>query len=134
MISILILLCVACLHPAVAVNPLVSLNYTSYQGTALANGVTQWLGVRYAAPPLGNLRFSAPQDPLTNSTVQIADQHGPICLGTEAGPPTSTMDEDCLFMDIYAPSNTGYSGNLPVYFFIQVSFPENALCLYSNSC
>jgi hypothetical protein len=60
-----------------SVDPLVTLDYTSYQGTALPNGISQWLGVRYAAPPLGSLRFSAPQDPVANSTVQIADHVSP---------------------------------------------------------
>lgn len=57
-----------------AVTPLVDVGYTRYQGTALPNGVTQWLGIRYAAPPLGNLRFRAPSSPLVNKTTQIADQ------------------------------------------------------------
>ena len=51
--------------PAVHATPalLVDLNYTQYQGAKLSNGITQWLGMRYAAPPLGQLRFKAPQDP-----------------------------------------------------------------------
>jgi len=57
-----------------SVNPLVKLDYTSYQGTSLPNGISQWLGIRYAAPPLGNLRFSSPQDPPKNSSIQMADR------------------------------------------------------------
>lgn len=57
---------------AFAVESLVKLDYTSYNGTALSNGISQWLGVRFAAPPLGDLRFAAPQDPVQNSTVQQA--------------------------------------------------------------
>ena len=56
------------------VDPLVNLSYASYKGTALSNGVTQWLGLRYAAPPLGNLRFRAPADPLKNDTIQLASE------------------------------------------------------------
>lgn len=29
------------------------------------------------------------------------------------------MNEDCLFLDVYAPSNATGDSNLPVYFFIQ---------------
>lgn len=56
----------------VAVESLVKLDYTSYDGTTLPNGISQWLGVRYAAPPLEELRFAAPQDPIQNTTVQQA--------------------------------------------------------------
>ena len=63
--------------PVWAVNPLVDLGYSRFQGTALPNGISQWLGIRYAAPPLGNLRFRAPQDPLQNRTLQVADQVSP---------------------------------------------------------
>ena len=46
-----------------AVDPVVSLPYGKYQGKALNNGISQWLGMRYAAAPVGNLRFEAPQFP-----------------------------------------------------------------------
>ena len=59
--------------PIWSVEPLVKLSYTTYEGTALPNGVTQWLGLRYASPPLGSLRFRAPTDPPRNDTIQIAD-------------------------------------------------------------
>lgn len=62
------------LLPACAVQPLVDLGYSRFLGSALPNGVSQWLGMRYAAPPLGNLRFRAPQDPPLNRSIQIADQ------------------------------------------------------------
>jgi carboxylesterase type B len=57
-----------------AVDPLVELDYTSYEGTAFSGGLSQWLGVRFAAPPIGNLRFAAPIDPPVNKTVQVADK------------------------------------------------------------
>jgi hypothetical protein len=31
-----------------AVDPIVDLSYSKYEGTALPNGVSQWLGIRYA--------------------------------------------------------------------------------------
>ncbi|KAI7355467.1 alpha/beta-hydrolase [Hortaea werneckii] len=120
---------------ATAVQPVVNLDYSSYRGTSLPNGVTQWLGIRYAAPPLGDLRFAAPQAPLsTNGTVIDADAHGPTCLGTDKGPPTNESSEDCLFMDIYAPSNTTKWSKLPVFFFIQGGgFNTNSNANYNGS-
>lgn len=47
---------------AAAIDPLVQLDYASYHGRVLKSGVTQWLGIPYAAPPVGQLRFAAPRD------------------------------------------------------------------------
>jgi hypothetical protein len=74
MLLVSILLFTLLSNAALAVSSLVKLEYSSYQGTSFPSGVSQWLGIRYAAPPVGKLRFRAPQDPLQNSTVQIADQ------------------------------------------------------------
>ncbi len=52
----------------------VNLGYSKYQGQAVGGGISQWLGIRYAAPPLGELRFAAPQAPLQNDTLQQANQ------------------------------------------------------------
>jgi hypothetical protein len=46
-------------HPTIDVD----LGYTQYEGYKLPSGINQWLGMRYAAAPLGDLRFKAPQDP-----------------------------------------------------------------------
>ena len=59
---------------ALAVEQVVNLGYASYQGASLSNGITQWLGMRYAAAPVGNLRFAAPQDPPPVDGVQSAYQ------------------------------------------------------------
>lgn len=52
----------------------VDLGYSKYQGQAVNGGTSQWLGIRYAALPLGDLRFAAPQSPLHNDTIQKANQ------------------------------------------------------------
>lgn len=52
----------------------VDLGYSRYSGKSFKDGTTQWLGIRFAAPPVGNLRFAAPQDPLRNTTIQLAYQ------------------------------------------------------------
>lgn len=66
-----------CLSLTVAQSPVVNLDYASYQGRSLPNGVSQWLGMRFAAPPVGDLRFAAPQDPRTQQGVQNATN---VCL------------------------------------------------------
>lgn len=62
------------LTTASAAASVVELDYAAFQGTALSNGVTQWLGMRYAAPPTGDLRFAAPQDPPKINGLQHANK------------------------------------------------------------
>lgn len=53
-------------------SPMVDLGYAAYKGNSPGNGVDEFLGMRYAKPPLGNLRFRAPLDPSSESDVQDA--------------------------------------------------------------
>jgi hypothetical protein len=62
-----------------AVPQQVDLGYASYVGAALENGLTQWMGMRYAAAPLGDLRFMPPQDPRHEDEPQQAVQ---VCQTT----------------------------------------------------
>lgn len=73
------------------------------KGTA-ANGVVQFLGLPYAAPPTGALRWRPPAPALARSAVLEAKAPGAQCL--QAGPPpafTPAGSEDCLFLNIYRP-------------------------------
>lgn len=69
-------------------------------------------GIRYAQPPVGNLRFRQAIPPTSWSEVHQAFDYGPRCpqiglfLGRFAG------DEDCLFLNIATPTNIRSS--LPV--------------------
>ncbi|RAH67869.1 putative carboxylesterase [Aspergillus aculeatinus CBS 121060] len=99
--------------------PTVDLGYSKYQGTRLAGGVDQFLGMRYAAPPLGDLRFRAPQDPVTNATLQTATEYGPICIGVDQDNSPADWTEDCLFINVFKPSTATPQSKLPVWFFIQ---------------
>ncbi|KAM7200173.1 Alpha/Beta hydrolase fold [Naviculisporaceae sp. PSN 640] len=101
------------------VDPSVNLTYSQYVGNPLGNGVTQWLGIRYAAAPVGNLRFEPPQDPPYVDDPQPANKHGKICLETGDAPNASMTSEDCLFLDVYAPTDATIQSNLPVFVFIQ---------------
>ncbi|KAJ7766160.1 carboxylesterase estA [Mycena metata] len=105
----------------VAASPQVKLDYATYVGTSLPVGVDQFLGMRFAAPPLGDRRWRAPADPLVETSPVQASAHGPICYGLGAAfdPTAATLSEDCLFIDVYTPSGASETAKLPVWFFIQ---------------
>lgn len=73
--------------------------------------------MRFAAPPVDDLRFAAPQDPLTTSGIQSATQHGAFCLPSPSTGLTAGASEDCLFVDVMAPTNITTSH--PVFVYIQ---------------
>ena len=72
MLSVLVLLATFIqvgVHAAAVVTrrdgiPVVGLDYATFQGSS-SGGVDSFLGVPYAQPPVGNLRFRRPQSPLS---------------------------------------------------------------------
>ncbi|KAF4962441.1 hypothetical protein FSARC_9470 [Fusarium sarcochroum] len=106
---------------SVAVDPTVNLGYSKYKGTNLGNGISEWLGMRYAAPPVEAMRFKLPQDPTRTRTIQDATKRGYACIGTSSDPKVigDTESEDCLFINVWAPSHASSNDSLPVYFYIQ---------------
>ncbi|KYG48435.1 hypothetical protein M433DRAFT_163470 [Acidomyces richmondensis BFW] len=77
--------------------------------------------IRYAALPLGSLRFAAPENPMVTADVQGAFEHGPIFLPTPGSGTNFTAEsENCLVLDVYALTQAASRGKmLPVYFFVQ---------------
>lgn len=106
--------------PVHADDKVVDLGYAKYKGHEQGNGVSHWLGIRYAAPPLGELRFQEPRDPVQEKEDTIdADKSGKLCLATEDDPNNNETSEDCLFLDVYAPDDATEDSNYPVFVFIQ---------------
>lgn len=73
--------------------------------------------IRFAAPPVGSLRWQEPQPPAENrSQVIQANAFAPQCPQSSLSPNNGTLStEDCLFLNVYAPPN---AKNLPVLVWI----------------
>uniref|UniRef100_A0A8C9QNQ8 Carboxylic ester hydrolase n=1 Tax=Spermophilus dauricus TaxID=99837 RepID=A0A8C9QNQ8_SPEDA len=95
-------------------------------------GVHTFLGIPFAKPPVGPLRFAAPEPPEPWSGVRDGTSHPAMCLqnadalnlealnlGSTNLPPIP-MSEDCLYLSIYAPTHdgVGQGGHHMVYLLI----------------
>ncbi|MCB2254983.1 carboxylesterase family protein [Pseudomonas chlororaphis] len=100
---------------------------------AASAGVYAWLGIPYAQPPVGALRWMPPVDPVAWTGVRAAQQFGHSCaqggvyfspapndasygLSVRDGFGKPVGNEDCLTLNIWSPAQA--SGPLPVIFFI----------------
>jgi para-nitrobenzyl esterase len=77
------------------------------------NGVDEWLGIPYAAPPLGALRWQPPQPPTPWASTLQATSFGSECVQDFPGFPAGGS-ENCLFINVWAPQNASAGSNLPV--------------------
>jgi para-nitrobenzyl esterase len=84
-------------------SPVVNTIYGPVKGT-LTPGVTEFLGVRYAAPPTGNLRWTPPQPPERWFLPMNATQFGNACPQEDSPFPSVPTAEDCLFLNVYVPT------------------------------
>lgn len=76
-------------------------------------GVNVFYGIPYAAPPVGELRWRAPQPPAPWKGVRSAEKPGNSCIQHMNGPrlpwtaewlATPPMSEDCLYLNIWTPA------------------------------
>ena len=93
------------------------------QGKTINNGkVNAFLGLPYAAPPVDDLRWKAPEPPVKWKGTRDGTKFGAHCaqgrvfddmIFQDSGP-----SEDCLFLNIYVPAGTNDQSKLPVMFWI----------------
>lgn len=78
-------------------------------GVALPSGVSAWLGVPFAAPPLRDLRWKAPQPVQPWRGTYHADRTAPECLQPLRGSRQNhyfgneATSENCLYLNVWAP-------------------------------
>lgn len=86
------------------------------------DGVDRFLGIPFAAPPVGAWRWKAPQPVQAWRGVRKAQAISPICIQDSANNPltegfTPQQSEDCLYLNVYRPAGTT-SRPLPVMLWI----------------
>ena len=83
---------------------------------AIEDGVQTFRGIPYAAPPVGELRWRAPQTPKAWPGVRQATAFAPACAQSATWI-TERKSEDCLYLNIWAPAGR-QTGKLPVMVWI----------------
>ncbi|MCP3803754.1 carboxylesterase family protein [Allokutzneria sp. A3M-2-11 16] len=82
------------------------------RGTATTKS-RQFLGVPYAEPPVGELRWQLPRPPGTWTGVREATRLGNMCPQTRPGG-APVLTEDCLFVNVTTPREQRPGRKLPV--------------------
>nr|CAD7433708.1 unnamed protein product [Timema monikensis] len=100
------------------------------QSVTSSYGLTynRFLGIPYAQPPVGDLRFKAPQEPVAWQGTRDAVTYGSSCaqensqeqatFGSSIFQASITGSEDCLYLNVFTPQNSSSNDSLPVMVFI----------------
>lgn len=124
-LSVLVVAVLAAIQawPVTAAQPTVTTAQGKATGKLMDNGrVRAFLGLPYAAPPVGQLRWRAPEPPAAWHGVRDATKFGTRCeqwpiwkdyIFQDDGP-----SEDCLYLNVYVPATARAKSRLPVMFWI----------------
>jgi para-nitrobenzyl esterase len=84
--------------------------------------VRAYLGLPYAAPPVGDLRWKPPQPPAKWKGTRDATNFGAHCAQNPVFADMIFQDnggsEDCLYLNVYVPATAKSKSKLPVMFWI----------------
>lgn len=87
------------------------------RGTTVS-GMRAFLGIPYAAPPVGQLRWRSPQDVAAWTGARAATAFGPNCAQAGGTFGSNSTSEDCLYLNVYTPRKLLRGKRYPVMFWI----------------
>ncbi len=102
--------------------PRVKITNGTLEGVTEPSGIRAFKGVPFAAPPVGDLRWKAPQPAKNWTNIRPANQFGPRAMQRaifgDMNFRSNGMSEDCLYLNVWTPAKTG-TEKLPVlvYFY-----------------
>ncbi|PKU35829.1 fatty acyl- hydrolase medium chain isoform x2 [Limosa lapponica baueri] len=121
---------------------------------AAERSINVFLGLPFAKPPVGPLRFSEPQPPEPWKGVRNATSYPPMCLQDKVQGQVFSdiitnrkekvlldVSEDCLYLNVYTPVSTEKQEKLPVFVWIHggglvfgaaSSYDGSALAAFDN--
>jgi len=106
---------------AMATSDRVTIDTGRLQGSS-KDGVVAFKGIPFARPPVGDLRWRAPQPAVAWKGVRSAVVYGPDCMQVpvpgDAAPLSTHLGEDCLSVNVWAPAKESIKGKLPVMVWI----------------
>ena len=127
-LAALALLLAAC-KTAEKPSPILTIEGGQVQGVATdIAGVTAYKGIPYAAPPLGDLRWKAPQPVVPWDGVKVCDRFGHPSFQAVHYPGGYTLEwgygeeapfsEDCLYLNVWTTAPGKTDAKLPVAYWI----------------
>jgi para-nitrobenzyl esterase len=94
--------------------PIVLTDRGFVRGVSTSNG-DEFLGIPYAAPPVGDLRWRAPQPAARWHGVRDATKFGNHCPQNATPFGVASTTEDCLYLNVYTPPGGGLLRPVMVY-------------------
>ena len=119
-LSLIFISCTTLYAQKAEVDKVVVVSEGRLAGKTLKSGVTVFKGVPYASPPLGNLRWKAPEPMANWNGIRPAFDFGPRPMQKSNIMyefRSKKVSEDCLYLNIWSPSLAS-SSLKPVYVFI----------------